>query len=607
MHKVSKISKMSKMHKVSKMSKMRKSKQTLKNKTKMTGGSRKTVKNSRLTSLDYVMHHQKCRFDVLHYILENSENIHVIIPGDDYLHHLLTDEDIEQWKQNNPNFNDQQLTLMRSKLDDLVFDLLIKYPNKVTLDEIGFTTNSSKNSCNKYEKLNPFKKYIYVFGTNEKNWNLPTNTRFIEVNDDSTKTKDMQCLKQQIPGVFGIITTLSKNYTHTMNKIKLFTNVSDKINEYVLNPERPPYVPCIPIKSYTRKHNNSNSSNSNNNDFVSITFKDVLQSPKIIESDNKLLREFNYTPLINKKNSCYLNAGIQLLFSIDAIRSTLRSLRTNDIKRLRIPYPVRTDAEIISNTEKNYQGSQASLELSLDQYKARELPKLYASREQLLKDKPKMIRATKEKLYALTLLNFSFKPHRILDLNDPHENTSTIYKTLHINKIVFDSQEDSNEFIKANILTYIQYVNKKIYNEKPDEISVIKHYEIHSSLKGNTIQDMATLFFNDLIFTDPIFIILSINRNNYETGRKDIKEITANPEITIHSTIYKLKCCIIHIGVSPRVGHYIFLNFDHEGKPLHIIDDSNVYAYNGDTTNPNPNPNHNYKKNGYVFLYEQKT
>ena len=109
MYKVSKMHKVSKMSKMSKISKMSKSKQTLKNKTNMTGGSRKTVKNSRLTSLDYVMHHQKCRFDVLHYILENSENIHVIIPGDDYLHHLLTDEDIKQWKQNNPNYNDHQL------------------------------------------------------------------------------------------------------------------------------------------------------------------------------------------------------------------------------------------------------------------------------------------------------------------------------------------------------------------------------------------------------------------------------------------------------------------------------------------------------------------
>jgi uncharacterized UBP type Zn finger protein len=92
----------------------------------------------------------------------------------------------------------------------------------------------------------------------------------------------------------------------------------------------------------------------------------------------------------------------------------------------------------------------------------------------------------------------------------------------------------------------------------------------------------------DESFTDPIHT----QKLNFE--------LDPNAVINIDTDLkaYKLKSCIIHIGQTSNSGHYIYLNFDDHGRPLHIIDDGNVYPYDG-----KDNIYHNYKT-GLIYLYE---
>ena len=65
---------------------------------------------------------------------------------------------------------------------------------------------------------NPSKKIIHVWGANETNWNLPTDTK-IEGGGQ------ILCLENQTPGIFGIVTT----YWNT-GLDNLFTDTTDKLS-----------------------------------------------------------------------------------------------------------------------------------------------------------------------------------------------------------------------------------------------------------------------------------------------------------------------------------------------------------------------------------------
>ena len=99
------------------------------------------------------------------------------------------------------------------------------------------------------------------------------------------------------------------------------------------------------------------------------------------------------------------------------------------------------------------------------------------------------------------------------------------------------------------------------------------------------------------------YLIIYVKRFIYIDARITYKikwKIDPNIIITMNGDkLYKLKSCIIHVGSSIASGHYIYLNFDQDGNPMHIIDDYRVYKYDGDRVS-----DHDYKRSGYVYLYE---
>jgi len=110
-----------------------------------------------------------------------------------------------------------------------------------------------------------------------------------------------------------------------------------------------------------------------------------------------------------------------------------------------------------------------------------------------------------------------------------------------------------------------------------------------------------------IIFIKRFFNIFEYNENREIINQIRFKiqfRVEPNPliyiDISTNQKRYKLKSCIIHVGNSFGHGHYVYLNFDDKGNPLHIIDDSVVYPYDGLTNEYN-----NYIRNGYFYLYEQ--
>ena len=112
---------------------------------------------------------------------------------------------------------------MNKHIEQLIKNLQNKFGNRVELGAIGLSDHKTKgitNYCNTNSDNNPSKKIIHVWGANETNWNQTTGTKI-----DGGGQVD--CLENQTPGVFGIVTTYwNGGYD------KLFTDTTDKLKDY---------------------------------------------------------------------------------------------------------------------------------------------------------------------------------------------------------------------------------------------------------------------------------------------------------------------------------------------------------------------------------------
>ena len=357
----------------------------------------------------------------------------------------------------------------------------------------------------------------------------------------------------------------------------------------------------------------------NKNKYSNITNNDIIQIHILSLQNNKhksLKRQFinqhQYTPLVNNDSLCYLNSAIQIIFSIPEFRDLLSQLTQQSIIALNIDYEhIKTDNEIEVSIIQNYKDSAKKKTQKFEDYRSDQLPLLLNSRNKLRDTKITNINKKKNSIYALHILNNFFRPGITLDIDNKQKNnsndiTETIYNNLYVGQKY--STQDSDHVIR----TFLEYI--KIIDTDNKYMNLIKYISISIEENGKSIHEII----NNLILTKdqskinlrneltsfsrskPNYIILVINRFNTTNNDKINKKLNADMFI-IDNTIYILKACIIQIKHKrDDGGHYIYLNFNQDLTPKHIIDDSSVYNYNGTTE-----VNHNYFTNGYIYLYEK--
>ena len=168
-------------------------------------------------------------------------------------------------------------------------------------------------------------------------------------------------------------------------------------------------------------------------------------------------------------------------------------------------------------------------------------------------------------------------------------------------------KQDIDDTKTHNLQTYInELYNSEVYVTLDTKVTVC---ERDSNPEGKA-KSHKIISFNTkkyiIIFIKRFFSILQYD-NDIVIGIIKFKiqfKVVPNPKIIIdyetHNKAYRLKSCIIHVGDNFEYGHYVYLNFDVNGFPLHIIDDSVVYNYDGQI-----DESHDYIRNGYFYLYEE--
>ena len=202
------------------------------NNTIPTGTDFDTTKKEHV--VNFVIQHQKNRFQELEYILDNT-NAKAIIAGfpDSQMHALGVGLAKEQWERwGDMKKNRKHWKKMQDNLKILFDGIIQKYKDKgrVTVGAIGLSTKTNidpktgNNLCNEDLTKNPSEKIIHVWGANEGNWNLDNN-------EEIEGGGQILCLDKQIPGIFGIVTTVHHKIPNSIND--LFTDTTDKIQEYL--------------------------------------------------------------------------------------------------------------------------------------------------------------------------------------------------------------------------------------------------------------------------------------------------------------------------------------------------------------------------------------
>lgn len=333
-----------------------------------------------------------------------------------------------------------------------------------------------------------------------------------------------------------------------------------------------------------------------------------LQTNKHTSLKRQFINQHEYTPLVNNDSLCYLNSAIQIIFSIPEFRDLLSQLTQQSIIALNIDYEhIKTDKEIELQINQDYKVSALKYTQSFEEYRSVQLPLLIQSRNKLKATKITNINKKKNSIYALHILNNFFIPGITLDIDNNQKNnnndiTETIYNNLYVGQKY--SSQDPDQVIR----TFLEYI--KIIDTEKKYMNLIKYISI-SIEKGNSIQEIINYFLytqsknnlndnlNSFSSIPPKYIIFVINRFNTTNNDKIKKKLIANMFI-INNNKYILKACIIQIKHKRNDnGHYIYLNFNKDLIPKHIIDDSSVYNYNGNT-----NVDNDYLTSGYIYLYE---
>lgn len=92
-------------------------------------------------------------------------------------------------------------------------------------------------------------------------------------------------------------------------------------------------------------------------------------------------------------------------------------------------------------------------------------------------------------------------------------------------------------------------------------------------------------------------LIITLKRYDY-TGAKLQRKIQPDDLISFGTARYYLKGCIIHLGRHLSSGHYTYLTFNENGEPDVYISDDKTQLYRKNEMN-------DYLKNGYIYLYKK--
>lgn len=337
--------------------------------------------------------------------------------------------------------------------------------------------------------------------------------------------------------------------------------------------------------------------------------------------------ELIYTGINNVGSSCYINATLQMLWSIPELRILFETSTVEDIKKIKY-------SEKYFIVDQNDKGVKIDYrEKNIDKNAIASLFNIFSVLIKNNKNKSKHL----EQNFNMTDKNY--KP--LLKLG--HSETS-----IKISEVFdYHTQQDSNEMLMKILELFEKYFvdisNTFLFQEKSSVICSITKKKIVNTENGNKILTLSTknkpsknnisnLIENfmeiekvdetdrdnildacknpqnqlgkyshkqlDLDMNNTINLLIQLKRFNFTngTGTKIKTVIIPDKILIINGISFKLEGCIIHLGATMSRGHYIYLVFDENSNPIKYISDDSIVVDRNYL---------NHTTDGYIYYYRK--
>lgn len=277
----------------------------------------------------------------------------------------------------------------------------------------------------------------------------------------------------------------------------------------------------------------------------------------------------NIMKLINKGNSCFANAALQLIDSLFFLPNT-----------------------VVGSTE--HKTAKLLLDLLHDRNNHNQLDELLKQEDDYTKRKYYNDSQEDSGEFLMSMLNFLNKKYIQVSLKE-------ITSFDDCRGIVPEPANRDLPYINLYLMNETIHDLQNLLDDEQKTIMLEKHTEKTNGIGGCKLKKL-TYIPNDS--TRNIIIQLSrFGMDSIENAEKNKQKITPTPTLRFdNGSKFQLTGCIIHVGKTIANGHNTYLSFKKDGEPHQYIDDlGHNYVENYVKKAKN-----NYETNGYIYLYTKK-